>query len=323
MITVSTVMPLFAKSAPLRALVTERGWNHEWLADPARHGGIAPEDARAVLLRAAPGITHLIANTIPLDAAFFAAATKLRHVAMFGVGLDHIDMDAATRHGVLVTNVPGGNAQCVAELTFSFMLDLAHKVTRMHTDLAAGLWRPRMGSELAGKTLGIVGLGHIGQTVARLGKAFGMTVIAANRTPRPEIAAQLGIEQCSFGEVLSRADYLTLHVPGGSGSYHLGTAELAAMKQGAFLINTARGDLVDFDALTEALAANRLAGAGTDVFPREPMNPDHPFFRLPNVMYTPHAGGLSRESMQHVAVACLDAIAQSVARRRSANARNP
>ncbi len=324
MIVIHTPMPAFNKPGPLLDMLLERGWKAEWLyAGRQVKGRPSPEEARQALLERADEIEYLFLDVTRVSREFFEKAKRLKLVAMFGVGLDHIDIPAATERGVLVTNVPGGNSACVAELVFAMMLDLAHKVTPMHMDLAAGIWRPRQATELAGKTLGIVGLGHIGTTVARLGRAFGMTLAATNRSPKYELAAELDMALLPLEETLARADYLTLHVPGGPDSYRLGAAELAKMKKGACVINTARGDLLDLDALMAALNEGRLAGAGLDVFCKEPMPPDHPLFRMPNVVFTPHAGGLSQESMLRVCASCLDEVARLLAGQRSPNARNP
>ena len=320
MTTVFTPMPIFSRPGPMLDLLEAHAFTGARIevAKP-----ITDENSIKALMERAPEIEYLIANTTPLDAAFFAAAANLKLVAMFGVGVEHIDLAAATRTGALVTNVPGGNARCVAELAFCFMLDLAHQATRMHMDMAAGAWKRRMGSEVTGKTLGIVGFGHIGQDMARLAKAFDMHVIFANRTPRPELAREFGAEQLPLGDVLAQADFLTLHIPGGPNSWHFGAKEFAAMKQGAFFINAARGEIMDLDALAVAVESGHLAGAGLDVFPEEPMDPAHPIFALPQVIATPHAGGVSTESMIRVAASCLGEVARVLNKQRSPNARNP
>lgn len=323
MLTIYTLMPIFNKPGSLRDLLTARGITVEWIAAQKPSEGMTETEAAVNALKErAPEMEYLLVDTTPLDREFFAAAKKLKLAAMFGVGLDHIDIPAATEHGVVVTNAPGANARCVAEATLSFMLDLAHNTTRMHMDMVAGEWRPRLGSELNGKTLGVVGLGHIGQDVARLGKALGMRVIAANRTPRPEIVAELGIAQVSLDEVLTQADYVSLHIPGGPDSWRFGAEDIAKMKKTAFFINMGRGELVDLEALTEALREGRLAGAGLDVFPEEPMDPAHPIFTLPRVVTTPHTGSMSREAMERVAALCLDEFMRAARGERSANARN-
>ena len=302
-------MNLFSKPGPLRALMEARGFTSEQIASIHANKKVS-------------SMEFFFVDTTPLDKDFFTTANKLKLVAMFGVGLDHINMNAATEHGVLVTNVPGGNTRSVSELVFALMFDLAHRVTEMHISLCSGTWRRRLRSELAGKTLGVVGLGHIGQDVARIGKALGMTVIAANRTPRPDIAASLGIVQVPLETVLSNADYLSLHIPGGADSWHFGAAEFSRMKKGAFVINTARGDLLDLEALTRAITEKHLAGAGLDVFPQEPMDLTHPVFSLPQVIVTPHAGGTSKEALERVCASCLDEVARVLRKERSPNAKN-
>lgn len=322
--TIFTPMPIFSKPGPLRDLLEARGFAFERVEPAAAQKGAADHEAvAAALVGRAAAMEFLFVGTIPLRGEFFSAAKRLRLVAMFGVGIDHIDVRAAAEHGVLVTNVPGGNSRCVSELAFALMLDLAHKVTEMHTDLHGGVWRPRLGTELTGKTLGIVGLGHIGQDVARIGKALGMTVIAANRTPKPDVAASLGLAQLPLEDVLAEADYLSLHIPGGPGSWHFGAEEFAKMKKTAFVINTARGDLLDIEALTLAITEKRLAGAGLDVFPQEPMDPAHRIFSLPQVVTTPHAGAASKEAMARVCSSCLDEVDRILRKERSPNARNP
>jgi D-3-phosphoglycerate dehydrogenase len=324
MITIHTPMPLFNKPGSMPDMLAERGWQAEWLfsRSPVK-GKPTPEEAQRALMERADEIVYLLLDTTRITREFLAKAGKLKLIAMFGVGLDHIDIPAATEKGVLVTNVPGGNSRCVAELVLGMMLNLAHKITPMHTHLAAGVWRPRSATELAGKTLGVVGLGRAGTAVARLGRALDMTLVGTNRTPKPDLAAELGLTLLPLDETLSRADYLSIHVPGGYGSYRLGATELARMKPTACLINAARGDALDLDALIVALEENRLAGAGLDVFPQEPMPADHPVFRMSQVVCTPHAGGLSQESMKRVCASCLEEVTRVAAGERSPNARNP
>ncbi len=323
MTTIYTPLGIFNTPGPLRTLLEKRGFTPEWVTAPGAPKGAGWNEASLQALHdRAPEMEFMIANTSPLDGDFFSAAKRLRLVAMFGVGLDHIDIAAATAAGALVTNVPGGNARCVAELAFSLMLDLSHKVTQMHTDLVKGSWRPRLGFEISGKTLGLIGFGSIGQDMARIAKAFGMRVIFANRTARPEPAAQLGAEQLPFEQVLAEADYVSVHIPGG-GEWHFGKREFSMMQKGAYFINTARGEIADLDALADALAGKHLAGAGLDVFPHEPLDQGHPILAFPNVVATPHAGGLSAESMARVTESCLDEVTRILNGQRSPNARNP
>ena len=322
--TIFTPMPIFNRPGQLLDLLTERGFSHEWVSVSGdAKGAAAKEEAIKALIARAPDMEYLIINTTPLGEDFFAAAKKLKLVAMYGVGVAHINIPAATKAGVLVTNVPGGNTRCVSELALSFMLNLAHKVVHMHTDMVNGSWRGRKGSEISGKTLGIIGFGSIGQDMAKLAQVFGMRVIFANRTPRPEEARALNATQLPFEQVLAESDYLSLHIPASPGAWHFGASEFAKMKKGAYFINAARGELMDLDALTEALNNGHLAGAGLDVFPKEPIDLSHPILSLPQVVVTPHAGGLSGEALERVTVSCLDEVARILNKERSPNARNP
>jgi len=320
MTTIFTAMPIFDKPGPLRDLLDRYGFTHERVSVPR---GASMEESVSAMIARAPEMEFLLANTTPLGKPFFAAAKHLKLVSMFGVGIDHIDLGAATEAGVLVTNAPGTNTRCVSELAFSLMLALAHNVVPMHTDLVNGTWRGRKGTEISGKTLGLIGFGSIAQDMAKLGNAFGMRVIFANRTPRPEEAAALNAAQLPLDQVLAEADYCSVHVPGGANSLHLGTAEFAKMKKGAMFINTARGDIADLDALVDALTSGHLAGAGLDVFPQEPMDLAHPVFSLSQVVLTPHAGGLSQEAMERVTASALDEVVRVLNNAPSPNARNP
>lgn len=319
-----TPMPIFNKPGPLLDLLDSYGFTHEWVfANVERKGRPTMEETRQVLKRRAAEIEYYLSNVTPLDREFFEKAANLKHVSMFGVGLDHIDIAAATDTGVVISNAPGSNSRCVSEMALCFMLDLAHRMNEMRGDMRNGVWRQLLGSEVTGKTLGLVGLGHIAQDLARLAKAFGMKIIAANRSPRPEIAAELGITQLPLDDVLAQADFISLHIPGGASSWHFGAPEFAKMKKGAFFINTARGDLVDIDALTEAVTSGHIRGAGLDVFPEEPMDFNHPILSLPQVTIAPHAGGMSIEAMIRVVDIALAEFTRTAKGERAVNARNP
>ena len=318
-----TPMPIFNKPGELLDLLTEHGFSHEWVSTGDAKGATAKEEAIKALIARAPDMEYLITNTTPLGKEFFAAAKKLKLVAMYGVGVAHISIPDATEASVLVTNVPGGNTRCVSELAFSFMLDLAHKVVQMHSDMVGGSWRGRKGGEITGKTLGLIGFGNIAQDMAKLAQAFGMRVIFANRTPRSEEARALNATQLPFNQVLAEADYLSVHIPAAPGAWRFGAEEFAKMKKGAYFINAARGELMDLDALTDALTSGHLAGAGLDVFPKEPIDLAHPILRLPQVVVTPHAGGLSAEALVRVTVSCLEEVTRIQNKERSPNARNP
>ena len=234
---------------------------------------------------------------------FFRAAPELRLVQLLSAGYDHVDVEAARKAGVPVANNGGANAIAVAEHTLMLMLAVLKRLVRLHNDVVAGKWRaPGFGDarvyELAGKTLGIVGLGNIGKKVARRAAAFDMDVQyfdIARLTLDQEDA--IGIRFALFAELLRTADVVSLHVPLDDTTRNLiGARELAMMKSGAILINTCRGPVVDEDALHRALVGGQIAGAGLDVMVAEPPAREHPLFALPNVTLTPHSAGPTWEN---------------------------
>jgi D-3-phosphoglycerate dehydrogenase / 2-oxoglutarate reductase len=252
------------------------------------------EGAAGMLLR--PGyITPSFLDKLP----------DLKVVAVHGAGVDQVDVAACTQRGVLVTNAPGANADAVAELTLCLMVDLARRVS----ESAARVQRERVwgearhtGSELKGKTLGLVGIGQIGGRVTRIAKAFGMEVCAHDPGLDNAAISALGAQAMTLKELLGASDFISLHAPHIPATHHMINPDaFAAMKPGAFLINAARGPLIDETALAAALKSGRLGGAALDVLEGEPPNPDSPIFDAPNILLTPHIGGSTVE--------CLDTIA--------------
>lgn len=245
--------------------------------------------------------------TDPIDAPLLAAAPRLRVVANMAVGHDNVDVDAAAEAGVWATNTPGVLHETTADLAFALLLAAARRVAESDRDARAGGWRTWsptawLGTDPFGATLGIVGLGEIGRAVARRARGFGMTVLAATRTPRPDLERELGVERAALPDLLARADFVSLHVPLGPDTERLmGAAEFAAMKDDAILVNTARGGVVDQDALVEALRAGAIGGAALDVTVPEPLPPDHALFGFPNVIVTPHIGSASRATRARMA----------------------
>jgi phosphoglycerate dehydrogenase-like enzyme len=234
---------------------------------------------------------------VPLQEAFYRAAPRVKLVQLLSAGYDNVDLDAARRAGVPVSNNGGANAISVAEHALMLMLTVSRKVIWQHASVSAGRWRgngpaPRM-YELSDKTLGIVGLGTIGKKVARLGRAFGMRVQyydIARLNADAEDA--LGVRFRLLRELLKSSDVVSLHVPLNDSTRALiGAGELALMKPGAILINTSRGPVVDEPALYEALNGGLLFGAGLDVFDQEPPPPDNPLLTLDNVVLTAHFAG--------------------------------
>ncbi|MHB1374913.1 MAG: 2-hydroxyacid dehydrogenase [Thauera sp.] len=250
-----------------------------------------------------------------LDAAVLAVdAPRARILANYGVGYSHIDVDAARARGLVVTNTPGVLTDCTADLALTLMLMVARRAGEGEREVRAGQWggwRPThlVGTRLSGKTLGIVGMGRIGIAVARRAQhGFGMRVVYFNRSPvAAEQLAGLQATACERVEdVLVQADFISLHCPGGGANRHLiDAARLAAMQPHAFLINTARGDVVDEAALVDALRQDRLAGAGLDVFEAEPQI--HPgLLALENVVLLPHLGSATRETREAMGMRVVD-----------------
>ncbi len=280
--------------ATLAVFAAEPGWEvltHDQLKDglPA-----ALADADALVVRSA----------VQVDDALMEHAPKLRVIGRAGVGVDNIDADAATRRGIVVMNTPGANAVAVAELTVGLMIALARKVPAANNTMHAGKWEKKslQGTELRGKTLGILGLGRIGLEVARRARGFGMELIGSDPFVSAAVARENGIRLVSLDELIASSDYLTLHVgltPQTAGVINAKT--LAAMKKGVRIINCARGELVDEAALAAALKSGQVAGAALDVLTEEPPK-DSPFFGLDNVILTPHIAGSTAEAQEAVGV---------------------
>lgn len=233
-----------------------------------------------------------IVSTDPFDQSVFRACPRLRVLARSGIGVDSIDLDAATEAGVVVTTAAGGNESAVADHTLALMLAAVRRVVEQDASVRRGEWSRDAAStawDLSGATVGIVGLGSIGQAVARRLRGFECTILAFDPAPRTVD----DVELVSFDELLRRSDIVTLHVPlNASTDVMIGVHELALLKDGCVLVNTSRGGVVDEDALCKALAEGRLRAAGLDVFRREPPL-QSPLLDLPNVVLTPHAAGLS------------------------------
>ena len=232
-------------------------------------------------------------------------AKRLRVIGRAGVGVDNIDMSAATARGILVVNAPTGNTISAAELTITMLLALSRKITAADASVRRGEWtRSRfIGVEVRNKLLAVVGLGKVGTEVARQARGLGMKVIGVDPYVAEESAQKQGIRLVTFDEALETADYLTLHLTLNRETYHmLGKEQFARMKPGARLINCARGGLCDETAIVEALESGRLAGAALDVFENEPIPPDHPFRMLESVVLTPHVGASTEEAQANVAI---------------------
>lgn len=238
----------------------------------------------------------------PVTADMLDAAPNLKVISNTGAGYDHIDVAAAARRGIAVGNTPGVVSGATADLTFALLLAAARNVVTGDRLMRAGKWQkydPYLlwGAEVHGATLGIIGLGSIGRAVARRAKGFDMRVLYYNRNRTPEWEKSLGVEYALLDRLLAEADFVSLHTPLTGQTHHLiGPKELAQMKNSAILINTARGPIVDSQALYRALRDGVIAGAGLDVFDPEPLPAGDPLFTLENVVLCPHLGTASQKT---------------------------
>lgn len=251
---------------------------------------LTPDD---LLIPRLQGADAVICNKTRITAAVMEACPTVKYIGLFATGYNNIDTEYAAAHGVTVCNVPGYSTEAVAQHTFAFILALTDRVHEYNATVAQGDWiRSRTFSyfpiplmELCGKTIGIVGYGAIGRRVGDMARAFGMKVLAHGRRPIPDS----DVEQVPFEELLRRSDVVTLHCPlNGDSEGMMNAAAFAAMKEGAIFVNTARGGLVDEQALRAALDSGHLLGAGIDVLQAEPMTADCPLYGAPNCILTPH-----------------------------------
>ena len=252
-----------------------------------------------------------------IDADVFQAAHRLKVVSQLGVGVDNIDVAEATRRGVLVGNTPGVLAKATADIAFGLLMSAARRISEGDRWLRAGNWKMQyhpmvwLGAEVHGATLGIIGMGQIGVEMAKRARGFDMRVIYYSRTRKPELESELGMEYFEPSDLLSTADFVTLHIPLTLETRHfIGERELQLMKPTAILINAARGAVVDSQALYTALKEGWISGAALDVTDPEPILPDDPLLSLDNLVITPHIGSASIDSRRRT---CLLAARNVVA----------
>jgi D-3-phosphoglycerate dehydrogenase len=248
------------------------------------------------LIREADGY---IAGLDQIDASVIEAAGRLKVIARYGVGIDRVDVPAATRRGIMVTNTPGANSAAVAELTIALILALGRDLCRADRAIRRGEWLRVTGVGLRGKAVGLVGFGAVGREVALRLKGFGCRVLAFDPYVKPEALESIGVERVDLDELLAQSDFISLHaaltaVTAGMVDYSF----LNKMKPGSFLVNTARGELVDEGALKAALEEGRLRGAALDCFSEEPPPVHHPLFALPQILATPHMAAHTDEAVQ-------------------------
>ncbi len=263
------------------------------------------EDAQALIVRSATKV----------DRELIESAPRLRVIGRAGIGVDNIDLDAATEHGVLVVNAPHANTISAAEHTLALMLAQARNIPRADATLRSGVWDRKSfkGVELHGKTLGVVGLGRIGTLVAQRALAFGMRLVAYDPYVGEERARRLGVELMDLDRLLAESDFISIHLPKTPDTEGLfGADTFARMKPGVRIVNASRGGIVDEEALVEALRSGRVAGAALDVFATEPLT-DSPLFEFPQVVLTPHLGASTAEAQDKAGTQVAEAVAAALA----------
>jgi len=279
--------------AGIELFQAQEGWN-VIVSNPKEYAKYLA-DADALVVRSAVQVTP----------AVLAQAPKLRVIGRAGVGVDNVDLPAATAAGVLVMNTPGGNAVSVAEHAMGFMLSMARSIPQASASTKSGKWEKKkfLGNELRGKTLGIAGLGSIGREVVKRARAFEMRIVASDPYVTPRIAADLGVDLVSMPALYQQSDYITLHVSLTPDTDKLLNAEaFAQMKTGVRIVNCARGELIDEAALAAAIESGKVGGACLDVFSKEPTDASYPLFALDAVLATPHIGGSTEEAQEIVGV---------------------
>jgi D-3-phosphoglycerate dehydrogenase len=287
------------------------------IADDVSDNGLQPLVDAGFVVEKRPGLNYgelcaalkdseglIVRSETKVTAALLDTAPRLRVVGRAGVGVDNIDVPAATARGIVVMNAPDGNTITTAEHTLALLIAMARRLPQANSSLKAGRWERKefVGTELQGKTLGIIGLGRIGRVVANRARAFGMNTVAYDPFIAPEQARDMQIEMASLDEVFKRADFLTVHTPLTPDTRGIvGDNAFAKMKKGVRIINCARGGLIDETALFNAIKSGIVAGAALDVFAEEPPPTDHPLLSLEEVIVTPHLGASTAEAQEGVA----------------------
>ncbi len=291
-----TIRILIPDDLPKECLDVFESAGFEVIFDP----NMTPEEIKA----AVPTVDGMVVRSkVKVTREIIEAGSRLKLIGRAGVGYDNIDVQAATERGVAVMNVPGANAASVAELTLGMMLALSRHLVEANESMKAGKWEKKRfkGHEIMGKTLGLVGLGKVGVEVAKRAIGFGMKVIANDPRFTAEDAVPFNVKIVEFDELLQQSDFISLHLPLTEHTFHLfGQETLEKCKKGVYLINCARGEIVDEKALFDAIRSGHVAGAALDVFEKEPPS-DSPLRKLPNMIMTPHIGASTTEAQLRVA----------------------
>jgi glyoxylate reductase len=267
----------------------------------------APRELILSKVKDVEGLLCLLTDGI--DSEIIEAGTRLKVISNYAVGFNNVDVDTATKHGIYVTYTPGILTETTADCAWALLLSIARRIAEADRHVRSGdwmhTWGPRMflGSDVHGKTLGIIGLGRIGSAVARRAKGFNMNIIYHDVMRREDLEDELGVTFKEFDEVLSEADFITIHVPLTEETHHMiGRRELSIMKRTAYLVNTSRGPVIDEEELYNALKERIIAGAALDVYEQEPIDPQSPLLGLDNVVLTPHIASASIETRTKMAV---------------------
>ena len=286
-----------------------------------------PREALLAGVRDADALLCLLTDAV--DAELLDHAERLKIVSTMAVGYDHIDVDAATAHHVLVTNTPGVLTETTADLAFALLLAAARRLPESERAIRDGhwiTWSPAflLGRDIHGATLGIVGLGEIGQAVARRAQGFGMRILYSSRTPKPDVERELGCSPVTFDELLAQSDFVTVHVPLTPRTRHMfDAAAFDRMKETATFVNTSRGAVVVEADLQHALESHSIAAAAIDVAETEPVPKDSPSLRLPNLLVTPHIGSASVATRARMADMAVDNLLAALDGKQPPNCVNP
>ncbi len=250
---------------------------------------------------------------IKVTRGFMESAPLLKAVGVHGIGCDHVDLEAASELGKVVLNTPFALSESVAEMAIALLFALSRRVVSADKAVRAGEWHRKYGDlrgiEVMGKTVGIVGLGRIGAATARRLKSFGVKLLYNSRTRKPDLEEEIGIEYATLDSLIERSDIISLNLPYTQETHHLIDAKrIAAMKDGVYIVNTARGRIIDQTALIDALKSGKIAAAGLDVFEEEPLDPGSPLASMDNVVLTPHLAASSEEAMERMAVQVAEGV---------------
>src|SRR5581483_3685826 len=287
--------------AGIELFQSQRDWN-VIVSNPKEYSKHL-SDAEALVVRSA----------VQVNKDVLAKAPKLRAIGRAGVGVDNVDLPAATSAGVLVMNTPGGNAVSVAEHTLALMLSMARSVPQASASTKAGKWEKKkfLGNELRGKTLGVIGLGSAGREVVKRARAFEMRIVAHDPYVTAKLAEDLGVALTDLPRLYAESDYITLHVAATPETQGMFSHEaFRQMKQGVRIVNCARGELVDETALCNAIASGKVAGAAIDVFATEPPPAGYPLFAADGLLATPHIGGSTEEAQEIVGVRIAEQVVE-------------